>query len=66
LFAPDPTARADAAAVLLRLYESGNLDPRSRALVQAVRPTIDQADEDGRSGGDGPDADRGIGAVSRY
>ncbi|MGZ6266880.1 MAG: HEAT repeat domain-containing protein [Candidatus Limnocylindrales bacterium] len=66
LFAPDPTARADAAAVLVRLYESGSLDPRSQALFLAVRPTIDQADEDGRFDGDGPDADRGIGAISRY
>jgi HEAT repeat protein len=66
LFASDRTERTDAASILIRLYESGSLDPRSQKLVLAVTPTIEQAEEDGRSDLDGPDTDRGIGAASRY
>jgi HEAT repeat protein len=48
LFASDGTARTDAASILIRLYQSGSLDPRAQKLVLALRPAIQQAQEDGR------------------
>ncbi len=64
LFASDRTGRTEAASELLRLYQSGSLDPRAQKLVLAVRSTIEQAQVDGRPDRDGPDADREIGAAT--
>jgi len=49
LFAEDATERADAAAALIRLDQSGSLDEQAKALVVAARPAIDQARDEGRA-----------------
>jgi HEAT repeat protein len=61
LFAEHKAERSEAASELIRLYQSGGLDGRARALILTAKPTIEQAHADGPTEAGGH-SDLGIGS----